>query len=543
MSSTLSSSPPVAGTIRAQLRRLAAEHGDRPAVVFGDETVTYRELELRCLAFARSLDALGLAQGDRVAALLPNSVDWLVAYLGTAASGRIFVGLNTWFGGPELGYVLRKCGARVLLTTGTFRSHDYAAAVATALGADATTTTWDGRPGHAAVRSAELPDLSWIVQVGGGVPTSSCTLDELLATGKGDAPPRFAAAEDDPALIVYTSGSTGLPKGVVLCQSPLLRNGWHIGERQHVRADDRLWIASPLFFSYGCANAVMVVLSHGSTLLLQDYFDAAGGIAFMAREGATVYYATTNMTYAIRDELAREPRPLSLRTGTAIGTPSQLRAAIDLVPGACNIYGMTETYANCAVTDADDPVEVRLGTQGRPLPEHTIVIVDPETEQPLPQGELGEVRVGGLVTPGYFNDPERTAESFDAAGRLRTGDLGRLDEGGRLVWESRIGDMIKTSGVNVSAAEVERVLESDPRVQQVYVVGLPDEARGELIAAVVQPADPALTADDVLTFARDRLTSYKVPRVVLFRPGGEFPLTSTGKVSRRDLAREVAEAR
>jgi fatty-acyl-CoA synthase len=540
-SATLSSAPPVAGTIRAQLQRLAAEHGDRPAIVFGDETVTYRDLEQRCLAFARSLDALGLDRGDRVAGLLPNSVDWLVAYLGTAASGRIFVGLNTWFGGPELTYVLRKCGARVLLTTGAFRSHDYAGSVRSALGPDATTTAWNGQPGHLAVQSADLPDLGWIVQVGDGaaVTTRSCTLDELLAAGTAGDDPRYTAAEDEPALIVYTSGSTGLPKGVVLCQGPLLRNGWHIGERQHVQAEDRLWITSPLFFSYGCANAVMVVLSHGSTLLLQDYFNAADAIEFMAREQATVYYATTNMTYAIRDELAREPRPLSLRTGTAIGTPAQLRAAIDLVPGACNIYGMTETYGNCTVTDADDPVEVRATTQGRPLPEHVIVIVDPETEQAVGPGELGEVRVGGLVTPGYFNDAERTAQSFDAEGRLRTGDLGRLDAAGRLVWESRIGDLIKTSGVNVSAAEVERVLESDPRVQQVYVVGLPDEARGELIAAVVQPAGDSLTADDVVAFARDHLTSYKVPRLVFFRPDGEFPLTSTGKVSRRDLVKEV----
>jgi fatty-acyl-CoA synthase len=523
----------VAGTIRAQLRQLAAEHADRRAVVFGAASVTYAELETRCLDFASALDAAGLAAGDRVAALLPNSIEWLVAYLGTAASGRVFVGLNTWFTGKDLAYVLERCGARMLLTTSTFRSHDYRAVVRDALG--------DGTLMSPRVESAALPELEWVVAVGEGVDERTCTWDELLTLS--DGPPKHEASPEDPALIVYTSGSTGLPKGVVLCHGPLLENGLHIGDRQHVTAEDRLWIASPLFFSYGCANAVMVVLSHGSTLLLQDVFEASSALELLTAEQATVYYATTNMTYALRDELARTPRQLWLRTGTAIGTPSQLRAAADLVPGICNIYGMTETYGNCAVTDADDPLEIRLTTEGTALPGHVIAIVDPETEQEVAAGELGEIRVGGLVTPGYFNDPERTAAAFDAAGRLRTGDLGRLDDDGRLSWESRIGDLIKTAGVNVSAAEVERVLETDPRIQQVYVVGVPDEVRGEIIAAVVQPsADNGLTPEDVVAFARQSLASYKVPRIVEFRRDGAFPVTSTGKVSRRDLTSQVAAA-
>jgi fatty-acyl-CoA synthase len=522
----------VAGTVRAQLRRLADEHGDRRAVVFAGRSVTYTELERRSLAFAAALDASGIGEGERVAALLPNSVEWLVAYLGTAASGRVFVGLNTWFTGEDLAYVLRKCGARMLLMTDRFRSHDYLAVVRTALG--------DGATVAPTVTSAALPDLRWVVSVGDGVDERSLTWDELLATAAPDAEPRFDPRPDDPALIVYTSGSTGLPKGVVLTHGALLENGLHIGDRQHVSAEDRLWIASPLFFSYGCANAVMVVLSHGCTLLLQDVFEATSSLEMIDTEQATVYYATTNMTYALRDELARGPRPLALRTGTAIGTPSQLRAAAELVPGICNIYGMTETYGNCALTDADDPLEVRLTTQGTALPGHVIAIVDPDTEQEVAQGELGEIRVGGLVSPGYFNDPERTAAAFDAEGRLRTGDLGRLDEAGRLCWESRIGDMIKTAGVNVSAAEVERVLETDPRIRQVYVVGVPDEVRGEVIAAVVQPSADDLTEEDVVAFARGVLASYKVPRIVEFRRDGTFPVTATGKVSRRDLTSEVS---
>ena len=539
----ISARPPVGATIREHVEQLAREHGDQLAIVFGDTRLTYRDLAARCTRFGLALDALGLGPGDRVAALLPNGIEWLVAYLGTAASGRTFVGLNTWSGGPELRQVLARSGARVLVVTGRFRSHDYAAALTEAAGPAARILA-RGDGALPRLESAELPDLSWIVAVGDGIADRSCTWDDLLRAAD-EGPGRdlaYRPAAADTALIVYTSGSTGLPKGVMLQHGPLLRNGWHIGARQHVTPQDRLWISSPLFFSYGCANAVMVTLSHACTLLLQDFFEPAAAVQFMNREQATVYYATTNMTYAIRDHLTATGGTLALRTGTAIGTPAQLRAAAELVPGICNIYGMTETYGNCAVTDAGDPLEVRLTTQGRPLPEHTIDIVDPESGEPVPAGELGEIRVGGLVSPGYFNEPERTAQSFDAHGRLRTGDLGRIDQDGRVRWESRLGDLIKTSGVNVSAGEVERVLESDPRVQQVYIVAVPDEARGEVIAAVVQPADPGLTAEQVIGFARERLTSYKVPRLVQFRPDGQFPLTSTGKVSRRELAAEVGRA-
>jgi fatty-acyl-CoA synthase len=259
------------------------------------------------------------------------------------------------------------------------------------------------------VTSAALPALRGIIAVG-ATAAATTTWAEFLASGH-HSEPRYQAAPADPALIVFTSGSTGLPKGVPLLQQALLRNGEYIGDRQHVTADDRLWLSTPLFFSYGCANAVMVVLAHGCTLLLQDFFDPRTAAELLEAEAATVYYATTNMTYALREELAERPRRLALRTGTAIGTRAQIRAAADLVPGICNIYGMTETYGNCTVTDADDPIEVRLATQGRPLPGHVITIVDTETERELPPGELGEIRVSGLVTPEYWNDPERTAAS------------------------------------------------------------------------------------------------------------------------------------
>jgi fatty-acyl-CoA synthase len=524
-------------TIADQLSYLAKEFGEHPALIFGDEVVTYAELDRRCTEFGQALDAAGVRPGELVGGLLPNSVEWVVAFLGSAAAGRVFVGLNTWYTGRELRHVLSAARISLLVMSSSFRSHDYAAIVAQALGATSVEAGPDG------IRSAEIPSLKSIVALDPGVDLRTATWDEFLKAGEGSTPTPVSPRPQDPALVVYTSGSTAAPKGVVLCHDPLLRNGKHIGDRQHVTEEDRLWLTSPLFFSYGCANALMVVLSHASTLLLQDVFEATSALDFMSRHGATVYYATTNMTYAMLAIQADSPRELSLRTGTAIGTPSQISAAVSLgVEKICNIYGMTETYGNCAVTDADDPLEVRLGSQGKALPDQVIRIFDPETDTEVPAGEPGEIRVGGLVTPGYLNDDERTAEAFDSRGLLKTGDLGRLDADGRLHWLTRIGDIIKTGGVNVSAADVEEVIEADPRIAQVYVVGVPDEVRGEVIAAVIQPAGPGLSVEDVLALCKESLASYKVPRIVSFREAGDFPTTSTGKVSRRELAGQLAAA-
>jgi acyl-CoA synthetase (AMP-forming)/AMP-acid ligase II len=218
----------VAPTIRDQLRQLAQAAGGRPALVCGDERLSYAELERRCLRFATALDAAGIAAGARVAALLPNSVEWLVAYLGTAASGRVFVGLGTWFTGSELAHVLDKCGAQLLVMTGRFRSHDYGAALREALG--------DGAVSGARVTSTALPALRAVVSVG---PTAAATSTRARFLASGHyGEPRHQAKASDPALLVYTSGSTGLPKGVPLLHQALLRNGEHIGGRQRITAGD-----------------------------------------------------------------------------------------------------------------------------------------------------------------------------------------------------------------------------------------------------------------------------------------------------------------
>jgi fatty-acyl-CoA synthase len=210
----------------------------------------------------------------------------------------------------------------------------------------------------------------------------------------------------------------------------------------------------------------------------------------------------------------------------------------------CNVYGSTETYGNCAVTDAHDPLEQRLHTQGRPLPGMIIRAADPESGRPLPAGEIGELCVAGHVTPGYFRAPELDAAAFDADGYFHTGDLGLIDADGRVRFRGRLKEMIKTGGINVAPLEVEEVLLQHPAVKQVYVVGVPDRQRDEAVVAVLELHDGVATDAAALTaFCRDRLASYKVPTRLVFRKAEDFPRTPTGKIHKPGLREELSAGR
>ena len=292
---------------------------------------------------------------------------------------------------------------------------------------------------------------------------------------------------DDVAYILYTSGTTSTPKGVQLQHRGLIENPWSIGERQHLGPDDRMWMGISLFWSFGCLNALLAVMTHGGCVVLQDQFDAGGALELIERERCTVYYGTPNIALALWEHPDRPRRDLSsLRTGAAIGPPPAMQMVMDL--GAreiCNVYGLTECYGNSHVTDAADSADVRLHSVGRPLPGMEIRIVDRDTRRPLPPGEVGEILIRGHLTPGYYKDPERNAAAFDAEGFFLSGDLGVVDGDGRLYFRGRIKEMVKTGGINVAPLEVEEVLLGHGSVEQAYVVGLPDPRREEILAAAV----------------------------------------------------------
>jgi len=449
--------------------------------------------------------------------------------------GATLVPISTWSRPRELEYVLAHCGVSTLITLPRLGAQRFLDAVAEM-----------GGPG-----GARLPALRRVVVAGGERPPGAITLDDLGELGRDVPDAEIDAAQRavtpaDVACILYTSGTTSTPKGVQLCHGGLIENMWNIGERLHLTPADRMWMGISLFWSFGCANALVAVMSHGGTLVLQEQLDAGEALALIERERCTVYYGTPNIALALTEHPDRPRRDLSsLRTGAAIGPPAAMQMVMDL--GAreiCNVYGLTECYGNCSVTDAHDAPEVRRTTVGYPLPGMEIRVVDRESRRPLPPGEIGEILVRGLLTPGYYRDPEKNAAAFDGDGFLLTGDLGFIGDDGRLHFRGRIKEMVKTGGINVAPLEVEEVLLGHPAVEQAYVVGLPDPKKEEILVAVVVPkpgqaADPAA----LRALCRDALAAYKVPHAIHVMRREDLPLTSTGKVQKFRLAEILAATR
>ncbi|MEM7407661.1 MAG: AMP-binding protein [Pseudomonadota bacterium] len=518
---------PAARTLPALLAEMANRYPDQEFVVDGERRRTYAAFQRDVRALAAGLLDLGLEADDKVAILMGNQLEWLVADFAIVAIGGVMVSINTWATGRELAYMLEHSDARALIMADQFASNDYVAILAPLLNAGA------------------LPGLEHIIRVQPDARPleRAAAWETVVARGLrcGPSESDVASAQvqpEDVAYVLYTSGSTATPKGVQLQHYALVENMWHIGERQHLKPGDRLWLAVSLFWGLGCENALFALMTHAGAIVLQRQFDASEALALIEHERCTVIYATPNMIQAMTALPMFDKRPLStLRTGLTIGTPEQIRELAELGPRQiCNIYGLTETYGNCAVTDADAPLDLRCNAVGQPLPGVDMRIVNPDTGVNCPAGTVGEIRVRGYVTCGYLNDAARNAAAFDEDGYFLTGDLGLLDAGGYLYFRGRLKEMIKTGGINVAPVEVEEVLMSHPGVALAFVVPLPDAERDEIVAALIVAADeePA-TESSLRALCIEALAAYKRPRQYQFVSAAQLPLTSTGKVRKQAM--------
>jgi fatty-acyl-CoA synthase len=535
--------PPRRRTLGDLLDETARARPAADAVIFRGQGLTYAELQARADDLARALLAAGVRKGDRVALLLPNRPEWLVAAFAGARLGAVTVGVSTFSVPREIAWTLEHCRPAAIVTMEAFRGRSYLEPLH-ALCPELATAA----PGT--LRSERLPELRAVVSVDERRHDGVYRLDELVERASevhGDAlrAAQAAVTPADPCFILYTSGSTATPKGVVLAHGSVIENGFGIGERMRLTEADRVWLSVPLFWSFGSANALPAMLTHGGSLVLQESFEPGEALALLDEQRCTVYYGMANMARAILEHPDRRRRALAaMRTGLTIGLPEDIQMTIEAVAARelCNVYGSTETYGNCAVTDAHDDLALRLETQGRPLPGMTLRVVDRETGRTLPPGEVGELRVKGHVTPGYYNDAEQTRAAFDADGWFVTGDLGLIGDDGRVRFRGRLKEMIKTAGMNVAPLEVEAVLLGHAAVKQAYVVGVPDRARGELVVAAVELHDGApASAEALAAFCRERLAGYKVPVRFAFRKADEFPRTPTGKVQKPRLRDELAQ--
>jgi fatty-acyl-CoA synthase len=484
---------------------------------------SFREAARR---FARGLHALGVRKGDKVAILMGNRPEWLIADFAILQLGAVMVSINTWATRRELEYMLSHSDTSVLITQDRFLGNDYLQ-ILRAMEAD----------------GARPPGLREIVCLGGDAAPATRSFEAVSGLGDGIAEAEIEAAQtairgEDLAYILYTSGSTSTPKGVELQHYALIENMWHIGERQHLDSRDRFWCGVSLFWGFASENALFAVMTHGATVVLQEYFEAGEALRLIEAERCSVIYATPNMIRALAEHADRPGRDLSsLRTGATIGTPEQIDLVVELgAARICNVYGLTETYGNCAVSDAGEPIERRRQSVGKPLPGVDLRIVEPLTRAPLGPGEVGEIIVKGYVTTGYYKDADKNVATFDADGYFLTGDLGFLDADGFLYFRGRFKEMVKTGGINVAPIEVEEILMAHPTVEQAFVVGLPDPAREEILGAVIVARDGAEASEAaLLVHCRELLAAYKVPRRFMFLRADELPLTSTGKVRKNRI--------
>ncbi|MFE9043155.1 FadD3 family acyl-CoA ligase [Streptomyces sp. NPDC007818] len=505
------------GTIPGLVRSAGERYGEREAVADGRTRVSYAELAARVERSAAACLAAGVRAGDRVAVWAPNSLDWIVAALGAVTAGAVLVPLNTRFKGTEAADVLARSRARLLFVTGTFLGTSYVASLRRA-----------GVP---------LPDLERVVVLGDTAPDEAewTTWKAFLAEGDRIPAARVRARADaidpdSPSDIVYTSGTTGRPKGAVISHAQTLRCYEDWAALAGLAEGDRYLVVNPFFHTFGYKAGVLACLMRGAVIVPQPVFTVDTVLANIAAERISVLPGPPTLHQSLLDHPARAAHDLSsLRlvvTGAAV-VPlllvERLRSELG-IGTVLTAYGLSEASGLVTMCRRDDPDETIATTSGRAVP---------GTEVRL--SGSGEVLVRGHnVMRGYFEDEEATAAAIDADGWLRTGDVGVLDGAGNLRITDRLKDMFIVGGFNAYPAEIEQLLGLHPDIADVAVVGIPDPRLGEVGKAfAVRRPGARVTADDLIAWSRREMANYKVPRQVEFVT--ELPRNASGKVVKGEL--------
>ncbi|WP_327263011.1 FadD3 family acyl-CoA ligase [Streptomyces sp. NBC_01232] len=522
------------GSIAGLVRAAAAQYADREAVVDGRARISYTQLGERVERAAAACIAAGTEPGDRVAVWAPNTLEWIVSALGAVSAGAVLVPLNTRFKGAEAAYVLERSRARLLFVTGTFLGTSYVASLRRAAAEGSGTGPLPG-----------LPHLEQVVVLSDDAPDSFRTWKDFLAGGDGvpAAAVRERAAAirpESPSDIIFTSGTTGSPKGAVITHAQSLRCYDVWSELAGLREGDRYLIVNPFFHTFGYKAGIIACLMRGATMVPQPVFNVDTVLANVAAERISVLPGPPTLHQSLLDHPQRAHHDLSaLRlvvTGAAV-VPLRL---VERLRGELRIatvltaYGLSEASGIVTMCRRGDPAEIISATSGRAIPGTEVAIVDADG-QPQPAGRTGEILVRGHhVMQGYFEDPEETARAITADGWLHTGDVGFMDGDGNLRITDRIKDMFIVGGFNAYPAEIEQLIGLHPDIADVAVIGIPDPRLGEVGKAyAVRRSGSTLTADDLIAWSRREMANYKVPRAVEFVT--ELPRNASGKILKREL--------
>jgi acyl-CoA synthetase (AMP-forming)/AMP-acid ligase II len=510
--------------------RGAALWPDREAIVFPQERLTYAQVAAGAERTARSLRSLGVGPGDHVGVLMANCPEFVHVLYGTTMLGAVAVLINARYQGDDLAHVIADADLTLLVTGDQpGQPFEMVRRVEAALpGLDPFDP--DGFP------SAAAPLLRTVVVLGGEEPAAAYTGAAAFRAAAGSVEPaevhalRRRASVRDVGIMMYTSGTTSRPKGCLISHEVVVRNGIAVGDRLDVRDGDRFWDPLPMFHM-SAVLPMTACLCAGATFVSMSHFDADDALDLMASERVTHAYPTFP---TITQAIANHPRFADtafddLRVVNNVAPPARLRELQELWPKAALVtaYGSTEVGGCVSFSSVHDALPLRTDTCGPPFPGIEVRITDAETGAALPVGGRGEICVRGYsLFEGYHGAPEQTAEKLDADGWFHTGDIGRLDEDGRISYLGRLKDMLKVGGENVAAAEIEELLQSHPAVSIAQVVGVPDDRLVEVPAAFVE-ARPGAELDpaELLEWVRGRLANFKLPHHV--RVVTEWPVAAT----------------
>jgi fatty-acyl-CoA synthase len=517
-------------TIGSNLERIVAEHGAREALVevATGRRWTYASLDADVNALARGLVAAGIAKGDRVGIWAPNCAEWTLVQYATAKIGAIIVNVNPAYRTHELAYALNQSGMRMLISAESFKTSDYRAMVQEVR-----------KDTLALERVVYLGTDDWTDLVAGGTDLPDDTVAQRMST----------LEPGDPINIQYTSGTTGYPKGATLSHRNILNNGFFVTDTINFTHEDRLAIPVPFYHCFGMVMGNLGCTTHGATMVIPGPgFDPGATLKAVQDEKCTGVYGVPTMFIAMQNHADFATYDLSsLRTGIMAGSicPVEVmkRCVNEMHMAEASIaYGMTETSPVSCQTLSDDDLERRTETIGKVHPHVEVKIVDPATGKTVERGETGEFCTRGYsVMIGYWNDQEKTDEAIDAEGWMHTGDLAVMRDDGYCNIVGRIKDMVIRGGENIYPREIEEFLYTHPDVEDVQVIGVPDQKYGEELCAWVKMRAGAapLDADAVRAFADGKLSHYKIPRYVMVVE--EFPLTVTGKIRKVQMREESAD--
>jgi acyl-CoA synthetase (AMP-forming)/AMP-acid ligase II len=526
--------PDISPTVPALLRSCSKRFGPRLFLVAGGQELTYADLDRRSAALASVLLKMGIGKGDHVGVLMPNTVDWALAWFATTRIGAVAVPLNTFYQASELAWTARHADLKAILAWPQFRNHDFLARLEEALPGLAE----EREPDRIAVPAAPFlrtvavrgaSDRSWTTSVGADSDMSRRDADFLMEVESCVTP-------SDDAMIIYTSGSTGDPKGPVHSQGTLVRHTYNLTFMYGVTRDDVMFTAMPFFWVGGLITGLHAVIHHGATLITQPAFEAADALELMERHRVTIAlgWPQQGKTMAEHPEFADRDLSSVHRTSMPAMVSPERR------PKGSSGLGMTELCGNHLGIDPYLPQDPdRCDTGGPPIEGLHHLLVDPDTGRPAPSGAPGEIWVRGYSLMQRLYKRERE-DVFTADGYYRTGDCGIGYPDGWIRFTGRLGELIKTGGgTNVTPGEVELALTGCDGVLEAYVVGTEGKNGTVVAAAVVPRGGSALDADSLRAQLRGRLSAYKVPKYIWIAAKQDLPFTATGKVKKSELAQQL----